>query len=87
MALQKTLTMVNNFGTNQTLPNVYIKVITVEGSKSFVSANVGYFKEKDGLLLHSKTFDFEPDLNGNNFIEQAYVYLKQVDELSASEDV
>lgn len=87
MALQKTLTLVNNFGTSQTLPNVYIKVIAIEGNKSSISSNVGYFKEKNGLLLQSKFFDFEPDLNGGNFIEQAYVYLKKVDEFLNAEDV
>ena len=52
----------------------YIKVDTVQGTKSNVVAQVDYLV--DGQLVQKQTYAFVPSMNGGNFIKQAYEYVQ-----------
>lgn len=66
------------------LEDAYIKVITVNGSKETVTANVSIKSEEKELLV---SYDFSPSMEGSNFIKQAYEYLKTLPEFSDAQDV
>lgn len=86
MALKKSLQLKNNFGEISSFQDCYIKVIDVVGTKNNIMAKVGFFKEKAGLLLQEKIYDVVPDMDGGNFIKQAYDNLKTLPEFAGAED-
>jgi hypothetical protein len=86
MALQLNLTLKDNFLIDQHFSNAYIKVNQIGGDKQAVVVTIGYFDKKDGLLLKTKQVDFVPDMDGPNFIQQAYLYLKTLSEFSNAQD-
>ena len=63
--------------------NSYVKVETVSGTKSEVSANVSF---SDGMKKFIKTYNFAVDLDGENYIAQAYKYLKTLPEFEDATD-
>tara|TARA_R110000803_G_scaffold193857_2_gene256861 strand:+ start:169 stop:432 length:264 start_codon:yes stop_codon:yes gene_type:complete len=87
MALQKTVTLTSNFGEEQTFTNAYIKVARVSGTKTSVSAVVEIRKEVDGTLLHSESHVFDPSMNADNFIKQAYNHIKTLPDYSDATDI
>lgn len=95
MALQKTMTFpckvkkVTDFGSfaedgTMSLSDAYIKVESVEGSKERVVAFVS-FNSPDGV--GNQSYVFPPNLNGLNFIKQAYEHLKTLPEFAGATDV
>jgi hypothetical protein len=86
MALSKTLTLQNNFGADTTLPNVYIKVFRVNGSAARVVAEVQLLSGPSGYLYKADAYEFAPDLDGPNFIKQAYSHLKTLPEFADATD-
>jgi hypothetical protein len=86
MALSKTLTLTNNFGEESVFKNAHIRVIQVMGTKRSCNAIVHFSKSADGPLLQSKEYAFNVDLNGGNFIEQAYAHLKSLPEFADAID-
>lgn len=76
MALQKNLTLVNNFGEDSVFKNAYIRVVEVSATKRSCNATLHFCKEKDGVVLQTKQYAFDVNLDGGNFIKQAYDYLK-----------
>lgn len=65
------------------MPNTYIKVERVNGSKDFVTADVTMTADGVRQMVHYK---FKPDLDGANFIKQAYLHLKTLPEFSGAVD-
>lgn len=63
--------------------NAYIKVETVSGTKSDASANVSF---ADGNKQFLKTYKFNVDLDGANYIAQAYKHLKTLSEFEGAVD-
>lgn len=63
----------------------YCKVENLNGSKDEMNFNVSFTGETTGAS-GSKNYGFAPDLNGDNFIAQAYNYLKTLDEFSGATD-
>lgn len=61
-----------------TINDVYCMVGTFDGSKDLFKFQVDIFKdETKQVLINSKTYEFIPDLeSSDNFIKQAYVFLK-----------
>ena len=66
------------------LGECYIKVETVNGNKETVLANVT-MTNSDGIV-RNYSCSFQPNMNGNNFIAQAYVYLKTLPEFAGAID-
>lgn len=89
MALQKTMSLVDNFGITVEIPNCYLKVKSVSGDKNQMICQVDYQKSQTSSSIHSEKYAFAPDTSDDsaNFIRQAYEYLKTLDEFSNSQDV
>lgn len=87
MALKKTITLRDSFDEMREIPNTYIKVNAVSGGKDQMVADVVFFKGgADGKRLKSAGYIFKPELEGGNFIKQAYKFLKTLPEFSGAED-
>ena len=95
MALQKTLQISGdavlmteygqlNLGNQDTTANCYIKVEAVSGGKDNAVASVLF---KSDTVSFTKTYEFVPNMNGSNFIKQAYGHIKTLSEFSNAEDV
>lgn len=84
MALKKTITLKNNFGLSNIFDDAYIKVNSVSGTKESVTAYVDF--KKDEQVLMQKGFQFAPNMEGANFIKQAYEHLKTLDEFDGAID-
>jgi uncharacterized protein (UPF0254 family) len=63
--------------------NAYIKVETVSGTKSTLSVNVSFVDANKKFI---KTYVFDVNLDGANYIAQAYEYLKTLPEFEDSID-
>ena len=86
MAILKTIELKNNFGDSSVFNNSYIKVKRVLGSKESMTAEVGFFRSAGGQELHRENYEFTPNLNGENFIAQAYKHLKSLPEFAGVVD-
>ena len=69
-----------------TFNNAYLKVTTVQGSKDKVVASYEIRSSADGVAFAWNASDFSPDMNGENFIKQAYEYLKTLPEFANATD-
>jgi hypothetical protein len=65
------------------LPNAYIKVYSVDGTKKDVRINV---QITSGEKTIGKSFNFAPNMEGRNFIAQAYEHLKTLPEFAGATD-
>ena len=94
MALRKKITVtgdtmiytpfgVVNTGESMVSVNAYIKVKNVQGGKETVTASVEF---SDGQMALQKQVVFAPDLDGPNFIKQAYEHLKTLPEFDGAVD-
>jgi|LakMenEpi03Aug12_release.lakeMendotaPanAssembly.Ray.scaffolds.fasta_scaffold3501436_1 hypothetical protein len=89
MALLKDFSVTPNlFDTASQLKNAYIRVDSISGTKSRVNIFVGMYKNIDNSFLqaHTLTFVFHPNLEGKNFIAQAYEHLKTLPEFAGATD-
>ena len=66
-----------------TISDVYAKVLSVTGNKASIIASVGFIKD---VKLAERIYTFTPDLEGPNFIKQAYQFLKTLPEFSDATD-
>ena len=65
------------------LHNAYIKVESVSGDKETVTATV---TTKIGEGVKTKFYHYKPNLDGSNFIKQAYEHLKTLPEFADAVD-
>lgn len=89
MALTKTFTETKqNFSGQLYVNDAYWKVEQVIVSKTHGIAVVSVSKNVDGVKnqLTSQQFTFTPNLNGQNFIAQAYAHLKTLPEFADATD-
>jgi hypothetical protein len=86
MAFTKTITLKNNFGTESSFENAYIKIVKLTGTKDRMCADVAAFTAKDGGPLKTQKVYFAPDLSASNFIKQAYEQTKLLPEFSDAKD-
>jgi hypothetical protein len=67
--------------------SAYIKVSNVAGSKEDMAAEVRYLKDSaSGDLIKVESYSFGPDMDGDNFIKQAYEHLKTLPEFEGAID-
>jgi hypothetical protein len=85
MALSKTLTKtLAGFSGQIQASDVYYKVEQVSGNKERVAFTMrGY---KDGSQIDSFNGEFLPNMNGGNYIEQAYLHAKTLPEFAGAVD-
>ncbi len=87
MALKQTITLVDQFEENVTFANAYLRVDRLEGGKNKMTVYLSFYKTPESKRnLVSKTYNFEPDLNGANFLAQAYTHLKTLPEFAGAVD-
>jgi hypothetical protein len=87
MALQKTWKKTHKgFLGELVLPNAYCKIYEISGSKEKINFSVGISTQKDGDQLETGFYSFTPILDGQNFIAQAYDYLKTLPEFVGATD-
>jgi len=86
MALEKPVTLRNNFGDDVTFSQAYIKVNQLTGDKHQIIIDVVIHKLRNQQIVNRKNYFFMPDLDGKNFITQAYEYLKTLPEFEGATD-
>lgn len=90
MALQKTLVKKEqNFSGELVAQNAYWRVESVSADKTKGTAKVLTYTEKPSeksAIVSSMLIDFPVDLNGENFIKQAYNHIKTMPEFSGAVD-
>jgi hypothetical protein len=64
--------------------DVHVQVISVAGGKNMLNAVVA--GTKDGINVLNKSYAFVPNLDGRNFIAQAYEHLKTLPEFAGATD-
>lgn len=94
MALRKIFTfsgksqMTGDFWTGETkeetiVADCYVKVVSVSASKNGATAQVSFTADN---LAGVKTYNFTPNMDGANFIRQAYEHLKTAPEFADAVD-
>jgi hypothetical protein len=77
MALKKSIIETREgFSGQLTALDAYWRVFNVAGNKEKVTATVGAYTTKDGQVLTTRQYDFVPNMDGENFIKQAYQHIK-----------
>jgi hypothetical protein len=85
MALKKDVVIQKqNFDGSLVARNAYWKITNIGGNKNGFSISVDAFL--NGVFYERKTSAFIPDLNGTNFIAQAYEHLKTLPEFAGATD-
>lgn len=71
---------------SQTIPDAYVKICAVSGSKDWVDMRVQFYESGTSKL--QKTYRFTPSVadGSENFIRQGYEYLKTLPEFSRAVD-
>jgi hypothetical protein len=86
MALTKSTTLIDNFGHSIEFSECYIRVFEVNGGKEMISASVSWHPGAGQRSLQVRSFQFVPDMDGPNFIRQAYLHLKTLPEFANAVD-
>jgi len=87
MAFKKTITLRDSFDEMRDIPDVYIKVNAVSGGKDQMVIDVVFFKSgAEGKRLKNAGYIFKPEIEGDNFIKQAYKHLKSLPEFAGATD-
>jgi hypothetical protein len=82
MALSKTLKIKTNIGIDVDVPNAYIKVATVFGNKSEMTAELHISKAQGEELVQRRTYAYPYQIDGANPIKQCYEFLKTLSEFA-----
>lgn len=85
MALKKTYT-IGVYGQQIVVPDAYIKIATLTGSKDGMRAIAEVRVQKDGEFISKHDFVFVPELDGSNFIAQAYEHAKKQPQFEGAQD-
>lgn len=86
MALKKEITLKSNFGDDVVFSEAYIRVETLSGNKNHLRFDVSILKKANEQIIDKKHYTFVPDMQGDNFIRQAYKHLKTLPEFAGAED-
>jgi hypothetical protein len=86
MALQKTISLANNFGESSVFKNSYIKVSRFNGTKERLVFDASFRKTSTSMELSKTVYEINYNLDGENPIKQAYLYLKTLPEFADAVD-
>lgn len=86
MALSKTVKINTNIGIDVDVPDAYIKIASIIGNKSEMTAEVHICKSQGGELLQRRTHAYSYKIDGANPIKQGYDFLKTLPEFSDAKD-
>jgi hypothetical protein len=86
MALSKDVNFFVNGGIEVKVEKAYLQVSKISGSKDKIEFFVESKKSKDTTTFKTEVHDFQPSLDGKNFIAQAYEHLKTLPEYAGATD-
>jgi hypothetical protein len=86
MAIKKDMTLTDNFGIQVTIRDAYVRIATIEGSKSGMVAVVETWNADMSHGIMVESIAFVPSLEGKNFISQAYDYIKTLPTYAGAQD-
>jgi hypothetical protein len=86
MALTQPQIFATKYKQNVTIDNCYIKVSNVLATKSACTSLVLFMSNQFGEVLEERPYFFAYDINGENPIKQAYLYLKTLPEFASATD-
>ena len=87
MALQKDFTFTRNgFDGELIARNAYFKVSTMHASKDKVLAQISVLTAANGVEIGGDSFEFAPDMTGDNFIKQTYAQMKKLPRYAGAMD-
>jgi hypothetical protein len=86
MALSKNYSFKTKYGIDAIVDSCYIKVNSTHTTKSFGTALVQFFPNDKSSVLEELPYQFVYDINGENPIKQAYLYLKTLPEFATATD-
>ncbi|WP_041942590.1 hypothetical protein [Vibrio furnissii] len=77
MALNNTLTITRDgFEGELRRPDCYVVINTISGGKHGLKVSFFYKESTEGDVLSQGSFTFVPNVDGENYHEQAYQYMK-----------
>ena len=85
MALKSDIS-IEAFGTTVVLNGMYVRVSSVIGTKSLIRYGVDVSHDMASPSVHRMEYSFVPDMDGGNFIRQAYMHLKSLPEFAGAID-
>lgn len=68
------------------VPDGYLVINSISGNKTQIGFNVDYKSSFENDPIKQENFAFFPNMEGFNFIRQAYEYLKTLDEFADAKD-
>jgi hypothetical protein len=86
MALKKDIILLDNFGESISFKDAILRVVSISGNKTNIDFDLGICRSQDLLQIDCMKFSFVPVINGENFIAQAYEYLKSMPEFAGAKD-
>ena len=87
MALKKSnIETKEDFSGQLTAQDVYWRVFQIAGNKEKITATIAAYVAKDGRMLLNRQYEFAPNMDGGNFIAQAYNYIKTLPEFDGATD-
>ena len=86
MALEKNYSFKTKYGVDAIIDNCYIKVNSINTTKSFGTALVQFFPNDKSIVLEELPYQFAYDITGENPIKQAYLHLKTLPEFATATD-
>jgi hypothetical protein len=87
MAIQSSITETRqHFAGELVCSSAYWRIEQIIGNKQSLTFVVNAYATDQGPMLHSDQFSFVPELDGDNFIKQAYQFLKTLPEFSDAVD-
>jgi hypothetical protein len=87
MALQSSITETRqHFAGELVCSSAYWRIEQIIGNKHALTFVVNAYVTDQGPMIHSERFSFVPELDGSNFIKQAYLHLKTLPEFANATD-
>lgn len=87
MALSKNFIFVRDgFEGELIARNAYFKVSTMHASKLNALVQVVILTASNGVEIGGDSFEFVPDMNGENFVKQAYTQMKKLPRYTGATD-
>lgn len=86
MALSKDVNFFVNGSIDVKVEKAYLQVSKISGNKDKIEFFVEFKQSKDITTFKTEVHDFQPSLDGKNFIAQAYEHLKTLPEYAGATD-
>lgn len=86
MAMSKDFTFKSKYGVDVVVSNCYIKVDSVNVTKSSATAIINFINSEKSCVIEELLCQFAYDITGENPIRQAYLHLKTLPEFLNATD-